>query len=121
MDATDALARLKEYSGQIVAVQLRTPMFMLQYGGRQKLDGQEHDVTLPAVMRMKNPATNEDVVQDVGFSQILPVALLEVRDHDVALKMLDPNSGAELQVALPADEILYVTKVTKSPSTLLRP
>jgi len=121
MNYLDALARLKEYSGQIVAVQLKTPMFMLQFGGRQKLDGQEHDVTLPAVMRMKNPKTNEDVVQDIGFSQILPIVLLEVREYDVAIRMLDPNSGAELQVAVPANEILYVTKITKPPSTLLRP
>jgi len=114
----EALARLKPYSGQLVAVQLKTPCCMLSYAGSYPgsamMNGKEVHGLVPAQIKGPNGEA-----EPVGFSPIIPSAILDVTEFDVLLRMRDPASGAELHISLPADEILYVTTVGKLPSKLV--
>ena len=109
-----ALERLKPYSGQFVAVQLRTGCCMLAYAGSGMLNGKEVHALIPA--QIKGP---DGQPEPVGFSQIIPAAFLDVREFDVLLRLRDPASNAEIQISLPAEEILYVTSVAKAPNKLI--
>lgn len=110
---TEHLDRLKQYSGQLVAVQLRTSYCMLSYAGSAMIDGTEQHGLVP--LTMPGPDGRPQIA---GFSQIIPTAILEVRDLDVLLRYRDPATNAEIHMSVPADEILYVMTV-KPPSKLI--
>jgi hypothetical protein len=113
-DMNEALARLKPYSGKLVTVQLKTPFCMLSYAGSHMLNGKEVHGLMPAQIKGPNGEA-----EPVGFSPIIPSAILDVNEFDVLLRLRDPATGAELHISLPADEVLYVTIVGKAPSKLV--
>jgi hypothetical protein len=86
---------------------------MLSYAGSAVLNGKEVHALMPA--QIQGP---DGQPQPIGFSQIIPAALLEVREFDVLLRLRDPVSKAELHISMPAEEILYVTSVAKAPSKI---
>lgn len=110
--------RLKPYSGKMVAVQLRRPLYMLSYGGTAMLDGVEQHGVVPA---MFPPMTEGEQGSAVGFAEILPAAIIEVTDVSVLLCVVDPATRARLSIDVPPEEILYVTSVAQPPSQIIKP
>lgn len=111
----NAIERLKPYSGKLVAVQLREPMFVLEYGGTAMIDGVEQHGVKPAFV------TGKSGPEPIGFAQLLPAVLIEVSDTAVLLKMIDPATRALLCIDVPAEEVLYITSIARPPSMIVPP